>query len=367
MILNIVLYIFVACTVIQITYYILFSSFLFGSKEDKDSIYEVPVSVVIYTKNQAENLLQFIPLIMEQDHSKFEIVLINNASSDNTSEVIKMFTKKHANLKVLNIENNEAFWGSKKYALTLGIKASKYDNLLFTDTESKPVSKHWISEMSKKFTTKKTIVLGYKKYQKENSLLNIFIRFENLLTAIKCFGFTKIGSSYMAFGTNLAYQKSEFFKVNGFINHMKINTGEGDLFIKDAANRKNTAFCISENSFIKTDSKTSFLKWFAEKREETLITKKHHFKHRFFLGIFGFSKLLFYILAATLFFFYPWEIILLILLSYFLTQYIVVGISAKKLKEPQIIFLLPFLEIGLLLIQISIFSANLISKPDHWK
>jgi glycosyltransferase involved in cell wall biosynthesis len=367
MILHLVLYVFVACTVMQITYYILFSSFLFGSKEDEESIHEAPVSVIIYTKNQAENLSQFIPLIMEQDHSKFEIVLINNASSDNTSEIAELFAKKHNNLKVLNIDNNEAFWGSKKYALTLGIKASKYENLLFTDTKSKPVSNHWISEMSKKLTSKKTIFLGYKKYRKENSLLNIFIRFENLLTAIKCFGFTKIGSSYMAFGTNLAYQKSEFFKVNGFINHMKINTGEGDLFIKDAANRRNTAFCISENSFIQTDSKTSFSKWFTEKREQIFITKKHHFKHRFFLGVFGFSKLLFYALATTLFFFYPWEIILSILLSYFLIQYIVVGISANKLKEPQIIFLFPFLEIGLLLIQISIFSANLISKPNHWK
>jgi glycosyltransferase involved in cell wall biosynthesis len=358
---------FIACAVIQITYYILFSTFLVGSKKNENNIPEVPVSVIIYTKNQAKNLPQFIPLIMDQENSKFEIVLINNASSDNTSEVLELFAKKYANLKVLNIENNEAFWGSKKYALTLGIKASKYDNLLFTDTKSKPVSKYWVSEMSKKFTSKKTIVLGYRKYQKENSLLNIFIRFENLLTAIKCFGITKLGSPYMAFGTNLAYQKSEFFKVNGFINHMKINAGEGDLFIKDAADRKNTTFCISENSFIKTDSPNSFLKWFTEKKEETLITKKHQFKHRFFLGLFSFSKLLFYVLAATLFFFYPWKIILSVVLSYFLIQYIVIGVSIKKLKEPQIIFFLPFLEIGLLLIQISIFSANLISKPDHWK
>lgn len=367
MILSVVFSVFVACAVIQTTYYILFSTFLFGLKKNKNNITEVPVSVIIYTKNQAKIIQQFLPSILEQKHSKFEIVLINNASSDNTKDVVELFTKKHANLKILNVENNEAFWGSKKYALTLGIKASKYNNLLFTDAKCKPVSKYWISEMSKKFTSKKTIILGYKKYQKKNSIINIFTRFENLLTAIKCFGFTKLGSSYMAFGSNLAYQKSEFFKVNGFINHMKINTGEDYLFIKDAANNKNTTFCISEDSFIETDTPKSFSKWFTEKKEETRIIKKIQFKHRFFLGFFNFSKLLFYVLAVTLLFFYPGKIILAIILSYFLVQYIVVGISAKKLKEPQIIFFLPFLEIGLLLIQISIFSANLISKPDHWK
>ena len=67
----------------------------------------------------------------------------------------------------------------------------------------------------------KTIILGYKKYQKENSLSNIFIRYENLLRAIKCFGFTKLGSPFMAFGDNFGYEKSEFFKVKGYINHMK--------------------------------------------------------------------------------------------------------------------------------------------------
>ncbi len=367
MILSVIFNLFVACTVIQIIYYILFSTFLFGSKKDNNKTPEVPVSVIIYTKNQAEKLPQFLSSIIEQEHPEFEIVLINNASADNTSEVATLFATKHAHFNVLNVKNNEAFWGSKKYALTLGIKAASNNNLLFTDVKCKPISKQWISEMSKKFTSKKTIVLGYKKYQKKNSLINIFIRFENLLTAIKCFGFSKLGSSFMAFGSNLAYQKSEFFKVKGFINHMKINAGEDDLFIKDAANKQNTTFCVSENSFIETDAPTSFSNWFTEKKEEILITNKYHFKHRFLLGLFNLSKLFFYILAITLFFFYPLKIILSIILSYFLVQYIIIGISAKKLKEPKIIFLLPFLEIGLLLIQISIFSANLISKPDHWK
>jgi glycosyltransferase involved in cell wall biosynthesis len=367
MILSVIFYVFVACTAVQIIYYLAFSSFLFGSKEEEANIPEIPISVIIYTKNQEENLLSFLPSILNQEYAKFEIVIINNASSDNTKDLLTSYSKKHAHIKALNVENNEAFWGSKKYALTLGIKAAKYPNLLFTDTNCKLISKHWISEMSKKFTANKTIILGYKKYQKENSLSNIFIRYENLLRAIKCFGFTKLGSPFMAFGDNFGYEKSEFFKVKGYINHMKTNAGEADLFIKDAANNKNTTFCISEKSLITTAIPTSFSRWFAETKEEVIITKKYKLKHRFLLKFFTFSKILLYVLATVLFFVYPYQIILPIVLAYFLLQYIIIGISAKKLKEPQIIFFLPFLEIGLLLIQISIFSANLISKPAHWK
>jgi hypothetical protein len=171
----------------------------------------------------------------------------------------------------------------------------------------------------------------------------------------------------MAYSQNLAYKKANFFKVKGFINHMKINNGIGDLFIKDAYKDKNTTFCISENSFIETTIPTSFSQWFTNKKEEIIITKNYQFKHRFLLSFFTITKTFFYILAILFFFLYPFKIILSIVLVYFLTQYIVIGISAKKLKEPYILFFLPFLEIILLSIQISIFIANSFSKPKHWR
>ncbi|PQB07415.1 glycosyl transferase family 2 [Polaribacter filamentus] len=367
MVLSVIFCVFVACTVLQIIYLVTFFSFLSKSKYGRKNKTEIPISVIIFSKDQGENLLKLLPSILDQEHSMFEIVLINNASSDETNDIIESFSEKHTCIKVVEVENNEAFWASKKYALTLGIKASKYDHLLFTNANCKPVSKNWISEMSRNFTSKKTIVLGYKKYRKENSFINLFVRFENSLTAIKCFGFVQKGSPFMAFEGNLAFNKATFFKVNGFINHMKINAGLEDLFIKDAANKENTTFCLSENSFIETDAPTSFSKWFYDKKEAAYIKKKYKYKHRLLLNLFAFTKTLFYVFAIILFFTYPYKIILSIVLLYFIVNYILIGYSAKKLKEPQIIFFLPFLEIGLILFQISIFIANLTSKPSHWK
>jgi hypothetical protein len=53
--------------------------------------------------------------------------------------------------------------------------------------------------------------------------------------------------------------------------------------------------------------------------------------------------------------------------AYFLLNFVVVGFSASKLKEKNVIFFLPFLELFLVLFQITIFIANSISKPTHWK
>lgn len=367
MILTVVFYIFVAFTAIQIIYYLTFSSFLFHQKKKKQSTEKVPISVIIFAKNSAAVLQKNLPFILAQNYPKFEVVLINNASSDNTTAILEDFQEKNNNVKILDVANNEAFWGSKKYALTLGIKAAKYEHLLFTDASSEPLSEFWIDEMSEKITQTKTIILGYGKYKKENSITNFLIRFESLLTAIQCFSFAKSGAPFMAFSSNFGYQKSDFFGVKGFINHMKINAGEADLFIKDAATKENVSYTISKNSFVEIDTPKSFRKWFKELKNRNSLKKHYQFKHRVLLNFFTFSKVLFYILSTVLFFFYPWQLILPIVLAYFLVQYLVIGFSAKKLNEPYLIFLLPFLEIGLLLIQISIFSVNLISKPNHWK
>ena len=367
MILSVLFYSFVVFTAIQIIYYLVFSSFLFDSKKDKKKSKEIPISVIVCAKNEAKNLENFLPSILNQEYPDFEVVLINDASSDETLEVMESFQKKHSNIKIINVENIEAFWGNKKYALTLGIKAAKNENLLFTDADCKPVSNKWIYEMSQNFNNKKTIVLGYGKYKREKSLVNLFVRFETLLTAIQYFSYAKIGSPYMAVGRNLAYDRSEFFNVKGFINHMHIKSGDDDLFIQDAANKENTTIATSKDSFTESLAPTSFTEWFHQKRRHISTANHYKFKHKFFLGLFFISKVFFYLLAILLFFFYPWQLILPIFLTYYLVQFIVIGFSSKKLNEPTITYLLPFLEIGLLIFHFSIFITNLAAKPNHWK
>ena len=367
MIITVLFYSFVAFTAIQIIYYLVFSTFLFHNQKDQRKTYDIPVSVIICAKNEADNLKNFLPSIINQEHSDFEIVLINDASSDETSTIMHAFKKENSNIKIIDVENIEAFWGNKKYALTLGIKAAKHNHLLFTDADCKPVSKNWISEMSKNFSENKTIILGYGKYEKENSLINLLVRFETLITAIQYFSYAKIGSPYMAVGRNLAYLKDEFFNVKGFINHMHIKSGDDDLFIQDAANKENTTICTSEKSFTVSKAPKSFSEWFRQKRRHISTANHYKIKHQFFLGTFFISKFFFYLLSTILFFLYPWQFILPIVFAYYLVQYIVIGFSSSKLKEPTITYFLPFLEIGLLLFQLSIFITNLWSKPNHWK
>ena len=115
-----------------------------------------------------------------------------------TLEIFEKNEKQYSNVRLVKVINNEAFWGNKKFALTLGIKAAKKEYLLFTDADCYPTSKDWIKEMSSHFSLQKTIVLGYGAYEKiPGSFLNKLIRFETMLSAVQYFSWAKMRHPYM--------------------------------------------------------------------------------------------------------------------------------------------------------------------------
>lgn len=367
--LDFVFYGFIAVVFIQAFFYILFFGRFAFLKQGKVTQKNIAVSVIICAKNEAENLEAFLPSILEQDYPNFEIVLINDSSNDETLDVIHHFSKLHNNIIVVDVKSIEAFWGNKKYALTLGIKAAKNDFLLFTDADCKPVSKYWIKEMSSHFSNKKSIVLGYGAYSKvKNSFLNKLIRFETLITAVNYFSFAKFGLPYMGVGRNLGYTKKEFFEANGFINHIKVRSGDDDLFVNQIATPQNTTVCYSKRSFTASIAKTTFKDWFKQKRRHVSTAKYYKMKHKLLLTLLYTSNLLFWlfalILLATLF---SWKIVLGLFFFRIVLQYTILGISTKKLDETDLLVFLPFLEIFLIMAQLTIFINNLISKPNHWK
>ncbi len=369
MVLNILLIGFIVIICIQVIYYLfIFGNFSFGKTRNGNS-QRLPVSVIVCAKNEAENVRAYFPLLINQNYPEFEIVLIDDASNDQTLELFEEYEKKYSNVKLVKVKNNETFWANKKYALTLGIKVAKYKHLLFIDADCKPASSQWISSMSMNFTPKKTIILGYGAYNKvKNSFLNKMIRFETLMTAVQYFSWAKIGLPYMGVGRNLAYKSDEFYKVNGFIDHMKIRSGDDDLFINQASTKENTTICIRPNSFTYSDAKTSFRDWFNQKRRHISTAKYYKNFDKFQLGLFYFSQLLTIILGVILLTLNHQIILITTLLSCrYLVAWTSIGFSASKLKENDIIYWFPFIEILLIFIQLYLFIINLFSKPKHWK
>ena len=72
--------------------------------------------------------------------------------------------------------------------------------LIFSDADCQPASPDWIRWMQGALQQHVEIGLGYSPYTKDNTLLNLFIRFETAYTAIQYFSFALIGMPYMGVG-----------------------------------------------------------------------------------------------------------------------------------------------------------------------
>ncbi|WP_340063817.1 glycosyltransferase [Ascidiimonas aurantiaca] len=328
-----------------------------------------PVSVIICAKNESENLQANLHHIHEQEYPDFEIVLINDASSDDTAEVMDAFAMEHTNIKVVHVANTEVFWGNKKYALTLGIKSASYDHLLFTDADCRPVSKYWIANMVNGFSDSNTIVLGYSPYQyKKGSLINVIIRFETLLTAVQYYSYAMIGLPYMGVGRNMAYHRSAFNKSKGFVTHMHLLSGDDDLFVNQNATRYNVSCCFTPDSFVVSAPKESFLEWFRQKRRHVTTAAFYKSLHKRLLAVFYLSGFLYWFFIGVLLFNrkFTWEVLVLILFFHVI-QFIFYKKAFAKLGDKKMWWATPLLEGFLISAQFSIFIANRISKPKYWK
>jgi glycosyltransferase involved in cell wall biosynthesis len=367
--LNLLFWLFIGAFLLQIAYYLFFLISYLSKTPLRPVLKNKPaLSLIVCAKNEADNLRSNVPLLLEQSHPDFELVLVNDNSSDNSLELMEAFARKDERVKVVNVKQVESFWGNKKYALTLGIKAATKPYLVFTDADCKPRSNTWLQHMAGAFSKDQRIVIGYGAYRTvKGSFLNTFIRFETLLTAIQYFSYASVGLSYMGVGRNLAYQRALFFEHAGFMDHMGVMSGDDDLFINRAATSSNVALLDHPDAATVSTPKRRFWAWYRQKRRHVTTSAYYKPLHKLLLGGFFLSQLLFLLLSVVLLISgFQWPVLLVLILL----RYLLVGFSyykgVNKFEEKGLLLLTPVLELLLVLVQFTIFSHNLISKPKHW-
>lgn len=273
---------------IQGIYFVVFIV-AFSKKQIQKESQSLPVSVIVCAHDEEENLKELIPALLAQDHSTFEIIIIDDRSNDSTFDLLLAEAVKDHRVRMVHVNRTPPHANSKKYALTLGIKAARYEWLLLTDADCRPDSNSWISIMSSHFSDQKNFVIGYSPYLKSRGILNAFIRFETLLTAIQYLSFALLRNPYMGVGRNLAYRRSRFLEAKGFNDILNVTGGDDDLFVNRHANGSNTAVCLDVKAQTHSIPKTTWKDFLYQKVRHLSVGRYYRFGHRLLLGIFVFT------------------------------------------------------------------------------
>jgi poly-beta-1,6-N-acetyl-D-glucosamine synthase len=362
---------FVLATAVQLFFWIgIFSKFIFF--KDKINLTRSiknelpPVSVVICAKNEEKNLVANLDRILAQSYHSFEVLVIDDDSTDKTYEVLLEYQKKYSYLRIIKNTYIKKTLG-KKAALALGIKETKYEIVLLSDADCAPKSDKWILS-SVLALGKKSILLGYGPYEKREGFLNAFIRFETVVAAMQYFSFAQIGLPYMGVGRNLCYKKTLFKSVGGFSSHENIASGDDDLFVNQVATKENTAICTHYENFNYSEAKQTWSGFVKQKTRHLTTGKYYRWYHQLLLSIFAgshawhyFSGLILLILGNLYISLWGYMIrFLVITFLYYLTF--------KKLRELSLLTLLPLLDASMAIYYALAAPVTLfIAKTKQWK
>ena len=371
---QIILGIFITAFVIQMFYWLFLFSKLVFFKPSKQKVStsqkeEIPVSVIICARNEAQNLERHLDRILNQNYRSFEVIVVNDDSSDSTSNILLNFHIKYSTLRTVTLKNKPEGSG-KKFALAKGIEAAKHQVLLLTDADCVPNSNNWIREMIKHLDDQTDIILGYGPHNKAKGILNKWIRYETLTTATQYFSFALAGKPYMGVGRNLMYRKKLFQEVGGFNDHDHLLSGDDDLFINKVANSKNVRIALEPQSFMYSQGKQSWKAYYRQKARHLTTGKHYNLQHQILLGLYTLSHFLYYFGGIVLLILNFSTIFVVVILVHLVRISIIIlwyRAIFKKLQDKSLIYWVPLLDLGLLLYYL-VFSPVLITgNTNRWK
>jgi cellulose synthase/poly-beta-1,6-N-acetylglucosamine synthase-like glycosyltransferase len=272
----------VVLTCIFILYFLLLIGLLTGwqraihDRKQPTAGREQLISVIIPVRNEEQSIGALLTDLSLQDFKRFEIIVVNDHSEDETLWILSKF-----DLKNLHIINNKGT--GKKAAISTGVRIARGSIIVTTDADCS-VSKEWLKHIHEQFRDKNTMMTfggvrmtgGYSFFADLQSMEFASLIGTGAATAA-------LGSPTMCNGANLAYRKSVFLEVKGYQDNLFIPTGDDEFLMQKIRKRypKSIRFLNHPEAVVTTSPKSSLegffhqrIRWASKWRFNSLLFPK---------------------------------------------------------------------------------------------
>lgn len=271
--------------------------FIRGWKRHPEEVPDAPLpalSIVICARNEAKNLARNLPAVLEQDYPDFEVLVVDDGSTDDTPKTLEQLKDQYPRLKTLRISPEEKQGIGKKFALRKGVEAASGDMVLLTDADCRPASAVWAKKMALALGDK-AIVLGVSPFETESGFTNGLAAYETATTAWQYIAYARSGSPYMGVGRNMGYKRSAFLARNWSAEELQLPSGDDDLFVQSEAGSGNTAVCTDPDAYTISAAPATMRDWYRQKKRHLATGHRYQPAHRILLGTFLLSKAVVYL------------------------------------------------------------------------
>ncbi|MFQ5864288.1 MAG: glycosyltransferase [bacterium] len=260
------------------------------------------VSVIIAARNEERHIHKCLMAILSQSYpkTKFEIIVIDDRSEDQTAEIVKNLTVNHRQISLFRIKDGSPYLAPKKRAIDLGIRHATGEIIVTTDADCQP-GPNWLMELMKYFDAEVGVVAGFNPYSIENSSAPLFHQILALdYFAMACVAAASAGLGYptSCSGGNLAYRKQVYLQIGGFHHIGNWISGDDDFFLEQVRENTNWKihYAVSPKAFVPTEPPEN-LRALVHQRIR-YASKCRHYKAPLTLGLVGVYLLNFLLLVG---------------------------------------------------------------------
>ena len=100
------------------------------------------VTIIVPARNEERNIRDCVTSLLAQDYPRFDVLVVDDASTDATPAILADLQRSHPNgarLRVKHVHELPEGWAGKPHALHVGASAATGDWLLFTDADTRHV------------------------------------------------------------------------------------------------------------------------------------------------------------------------------------------------------------------------------------
>ncbi|MGD9897677.1 MAG: glycosyltransferase [Calditrichaceae bacterium] len=275
------------------------------------------ISIVIAARNEEMRIAPAIHSILNLNYpvDKFEVIWVDDASTDNTAKIIERHVKEQKNWKLILLDEKSTSLRGKKKALKSGIDQAKGELIFTTDADCE-VPPDWLMIMSSYFDDHTSMVLGHSPLTGLKGFLGRILEFDNLFSAVVTAAPTKLGFPMSSIGRNLSYRKSVYADIGGYDALKKFRSGD-DVHLTERFRRKDGGkidYCAHPATFVST---------------KPPITRKEIFHQQVRKNSKTLKKSLPSVLLSTVLFFY---FIILIIFPFLNSNWLVLWLALLAIK-----------------------------------
>lgn len=307
---------------------------------------EISFSVIVPFRNEAENLPLLLKSIAELQYprSKFEVLLVDDDSEDDSVKIGKEFQQNHPDLDFHLLENQRISGSPKKDAITSAIRKARFDYIITTDADC-TVPPGWL-KIYNDFILKTGAKLlagpvGIKSSPgKKRAHFQTFEELDVLSLQAAGAGAFGMEQPLMCNGANLCYEKEAFLQVEGFNGNTSIASGD-DVFLlqKFQQEKFKTLFLKSRDAIVTTEAQHSFFNLISQRVRWAAKAPAYKSLFAKFTGAIVLLMNAGLVLAAplTMLEIWPYYPVLIIFLLKFNVDFVLLYLSALFFKREEVL------------------------------